>query len=126
VRAGLRRDVVALLLAAKGGTLTPRVLPDVKDTAGRTEHALEVSGADLNPIVLYVDADSGLIRRQTFADGPGRPFVQEQFSDYRTVDGLQIPFSASRKIGDLTVERRVTEIKINPPIDPSLFKRPAS
>jgi zinc protease len=125
-RAGLRRDVVALLLAAKGGTLTPRVLPDVKDTAGRTEHALEVSGADLNPIVLYVDADSGLIRRQTFADGPGRPFVQEQFSDYRTVDGLQIPFSASRKIGDLTVERRVTEIKINPPIDPSLFKRPAS
>jgi zinc protease len=125
-RASLRRDVVALLLAAKGGALTPRVLPDVRDSAGRTEHALEVSASDLNPIVLYIDSDSGLIRRQAFAEGPGRPLVQEQFSDYRTVDGLQIPFSASRKIGDLTVERRVSDIKINSPIDPALFKRPAS
>jgi hypothetical protein len=76
--------------------------------------------------VLYIDADSGLIRRQAFAEGPGRPLIQERFSDYRAVDGLQIPFSASRRVGEITVERRVTEIKINPPIDPALFKRPAS
>jgi zinc protease len=125
-RTALRRDVVALLLAAKGGALSSRLLPDVKDSAGKTEHALEVSSSDLNPIVLYIDSDSGLIRRQAFAEGPGRPLVTERFSDYRTVDGLQIPFSASRKVGDITVERKVTDIKINPPIDPSLFKRPAS
>ena len=50
----------------------------------------------------------------------------EQFADYRAVDGIQIPFTASRKLGPQTVERHATEIKINAPIDPSQFKRPAS
>jgi outer membrane lipoprotein-sorting protein len=126
VRAGLRRDVLTLLLAAKDGTLTPRLLPDVKDSSGHVEHALELSGPDLNPVILYADSDTGLIRRQAFAEGPGRPLVQEQFSDYRAVDGVQVPFLASRRIGEVTVERRVSDIRINPPIDPSLFKRPGS
>mgnify|MGYP003694684767 CR=1 FL=1 len=89
--ASLRRDVVALLLAAKDGTLTPRILPDVKDR-GRTHRATRSSSpaADLNPIVLYVDPDSGLIRKRMYtADAPGRPVVEEQFSDYR-------PSTASR------------------------------
>jgi hypothetical protein len=126
-RATLRRDIVALLLAAKDGKLTPRVLPDVKDPTGRVDHALELSGTDLNPIVLYIDPATGLIHKQVFAgDGPGRPIVEEQFSDYRAVDGIQIAFTASRKVGPQTVERRASDVKINSPIDPALFKRPAS
>ena len=126
-RATLRRDSVALLLAAKDGKLTPRLLPDVKDASGRVDHALEISGPDLNPIILYIDPATGLIRKQVFtADVPGRPIVEEQFSDYRAVDGVQIPFTASRKAGPVTLERKVTDIKFNTPIDPALFKRPAS
>src|SRR5205814_1265712 len=34
-RVSLRRDIVALLIAARAGALTPRVLPDVKDANGR-------------------------------------------------------------------------------------------
>jgi len=126
-RATLRRDSLALLLAAKDGKLTPRILPDVKDASGRVDHALEISGPDLNPIILYIDPATALIRKQVFtADVPGRPIVEEQFSDYRAVDGVQIPFTASRKAGPLTLERKVTDIKFNTPIDPTLFKRPAS
>src|SRR6185503_1374116 len=51
----LRRDVVALLLAAKDGALATRLLPDVKDPEGHVSHALEISATDLNPIVLYID-----------------------------------------------------------------------
>jgi zinc protease len=126
-RMSLRRDIVALLLAAKDGALTPRVLPDVKDPSGHVNHALELSARDLNPIVLYIDPDTGLVTKQTFvADLTGQPLVEEQFSDYRPVDGVQIAFRATRKIGTLSVERRVTDIRINAPIDPSLFKRPGS
>jgi zinc protease len=126
-RASMRRDVVALLLAAKGGTLTPRLLPDVKDPDGHLTHTLELSATDLNPIVFYIDPATGLITKQTFiADAPGRPLVEEQFSDYRPVDGIQIPFQSVRKVGTLSVERRAIDVKINAPIDPALFKRPAS
>jgi zinc protease len=126
-RLTLRRDIIALLLAAKDGTLTPRVLPDVKDADGRLTNTLEVGARDLNPVVLYINPESGLITKQAFAaDVPGRPLVEEQFSDYRPVEGIQIAFQAVRKIGPLSVERRVTDLKINAPIDAALFKRPAS
>ena len=126
-RATLRRDAIALLLAARDGKLTPRILPDVKDASGHIDHALEISGTDLNPVILYVDPATGLIRKQVFtSDSPGRPIVEEQFSDYRAVDGVQIPFTASRKAGSMTLERKVTDVKFNTPIDPALFKRPAS
>ena len=123
----LRRDVVALLLAANDGVLAVRLLPDVKDPEGHLSHALELSASDLNPVVLYVDPETSLIRKRLFAaNAPGRPLVEEQFSDYRDVDGIQFAFQATQKVGPLSVERRVSEVKINPPIDPALFKRPAS
>ena len=46
--------------------------------------------------------------------------------DYRAVDGVQIAFQATRQVGGRSVERRVTDVKINAPVDPTLFKRPAS
>jgi zinc protease len=123
----LRRDVVALLLAAKDGVLATRLLPDVKDPEGHVSHALELSAKDLNPIVLYIEPDTSMVRKRLFtANAPGRPVVEEQFSDYRPVDGIQFAFQATQKVGPLSVERKVTDVKINAPIDPTLFKRPAS
>jgi hypothetical protein len=123
----LRRDVVALLLAAKDGALATRLLPDVKDPEGHVSHALEISATDLNPIVLYIDPETSMVRKRLFtANAPGRPIVEEQFSDYRPVDGIQFAFQATQKVGPLSVERKVTDVKINAAIDPTLFKRPAS
>jgi hypothetical protein len=49
------------------------------------------------------------------------------FSDYRPVDAIQIAFLAwVRRAGQLILERRITGIKINAPIDSALFKRPVS
>ena len=123
----MRRDVVSLLLAAKDGKLTPRLLPDVKDPDGRVTHTLELSASDLNPIVLYIDPESGQIGKRLFtADAPGRPLIEEQFFDYREVDGVQVSFRATQKVGNLSVERRAIDVKINAPIDPAMFKRPVS
>jgi len=125
--ASLRRDVIALLVAAKDRKLTTRLLPDVRDAAGRTTHTLEVSARDLNPIVLYIDPQTSLITKQAFgADGPAFTLVTEEFSDYRPVDGVQIAFKATRQVGDRAVQRTVSDVKINTPLEPALFKRPAS
>ena len=77
---------------------------------------------------LSIDPDSGLIAKQTFiARGPGGQLIEERFSDYRTIDGVQVPFTTrafggGRQLG----ERQVTSISFNKPIDPALFKRPSS
>ena len=79
-RAGLRRDVVSLLLAAKDGQRDGRgCCPTSRTTEGQLSHALELSATDLNPIVLYIDPETSLIRKQTSiaADAPGRPLVEE-------------------------------------------------
>ena len=126
-KANLRREVVALLVAARDGALTTRLLPDVRDALGKTNHAIELSARDLNPIVLQIDPASGLIAKETFVgDTPARPVIEEEFSDYRLVDGLQIPFHATRRTAGQTVDRRVVSITINQPIDPALFTRPPS
>lgn len=122
----LRRDPIALLLAAKDGRVTPRVLPDVKDADGHSEHALELSAPDFNPVVLFLDSESSQLKRMTFtADTPGRPAVEDEYSDYRAVSGVQIAFKASRRSGPQAIARTITDIKINSPIDPALFKRPS-
>jgi zinc protease len=122
------RDVLALLLAAHDGSVQPRLLPDIRDEAGMVYHALECSAPSLAPTVLYVDPDTNLIAKQTYVAGaPGQPLVEELFSDYKTVSGVQVAFTARvRQAGQTVLERHVTEIKINAPLDPALFKRPAS
>ena len=103
------------------------ILPDVKDPEGRVSHALELSATDLNPIVLYIDLESSLILKRLYtADAPGRPVIEEEFHEYRAVDGIQFAFHATQRVGSLSVDRRVTDVKLNSTLDPALFKRPAS
>ena len=125
IEMNFKHDTISLLLAAEGGTARARVLPDVKDDAGRMYQTLELSASGLDPIVLSIDSASGLIAKQTFVPGPGQPIVEERFSDYRAVDGVQVPFVTTAYSGGQRLgERRITDIKINAPIDPALFKRP--
>jgi zinc protease len=125
--ASLRRDTVAALLAAERGDLHARILPDVK-TDGTVQHALELSSPALEPLVLYVDPRSSLIARQAYVvNAPGRPLVEELFSDYRPVDGVSVAFAAEvRADGKPVVSRRLKDITINATLDPQLFTRPGN
>lgn len=121
-----RRDTVAALLAAADGKVRARLLPDVKDDSDRRFHALELSGNGLDPMVLYVDPETNLIARQTYvAGGLGQPVIEERFSNYKTVEGVQVAYTASVRRGGVTMlERQVRDIKINGPLDAALFTRP--
>ena len=124
----LERDTVAALLAAHDGRLRVRLLPDVKDESGTLRHALELSSNTVEPFVLYIDPATNLIDKEAYVSGePGQPLVEEIYSDYRPVDGVQIAFSGSmRRAGRRLLTRRVMKFTINTLLDPSLFKRPGS
>jgi zinc protease len=128
VQAGFKRDTVAVLLAAHEGRVRARILPDVKDENGRRHHALELSGSDLEPMVLYIHPETHLIAKQTYVAGaPGQPLMEELFSDYKPVSGIQVAFSAKvRRGGQPVLDRRISDIRINAPVDPALFKRPSN
>lgn len=126
--ASSNRDIVRLLLRASSGELDARALPSETTDDGRVLDGVELSSASMAPIGLYVDRASGLVVKQTYSDlGPGGPEpTEEEFFDYRSVDGLQVAFRAVvRREGETILERVVHEFEYNTPIDPELFKRPA-
>jgi hypothetical protein len=127
LQTSLRRDTIALLLAAHEGSVSARALQDTKDETGAARQALELSGPGLEPVVLYINPATGLISKQTYvAGGAGQPLIEEIFSDYRVVDGVQVAYTAAvRRAGQPMLERHVNAITINPSLDPALFKRPA-
>jgi hypothetical protein len=126
LQSGLRRDTIAVLLSALDGKVRARSLPDVKDENGKIHHALELSGTDLEPMVMYVDPDTSLIAKQTYvAGGAGQPLVEELFGDYKEVDGVQVAFTARLRVGGRQVlERKVSNFAVNGAISPTLFARP--
>jgi zinc protease len=128
LEATFRRDAVAALLAAHDRQLRVRLLPNVKDEGGKLHQAVELSGPKLDPMVMYVDPESGQITKLSYiANGPGKPLVEEIFSDHKTVDGVQGAFTANvRQGGREVVVRRIISIEINPSLDPVLFQRPSS
>jgi zinc protease len=129
LESSFRRDVLGVLIAAHDGRVRARLLPDVRDQAGKVHHALEFSAVGLEPVILYIDPETHLVAKQVYVvrSGNQQPMVEELFADYRLVDGVQIAFSATvRQGGERVLERRVADIRINPPVDPALFKRPST
>jgi zinc protease len=122
-----KRDTIAALLGAHDGQLRSRLLPPVKDDAGKVNQAVELSGAGLDPLVMYIDPGSGLVVKLAYVvSGPGQPLVEEVFSDHKNVDGVQVAFTAQvRQAGRPMLERRILDIKINASLDPALFQRPS-
>ena len=124
--ASVRRDTIPLLIAATEGTATVRVLPE-EGKGGTSYRVLEIANASAPAVKLYVDK-AGLIARQEFtAPGPdGRPLqVEEVLSDYRVVDGIQIPFRAElHHNGRLILERTLTAVRLNTDVDAKLFEKP--
>ena len=124
--ASVRRDTIPVLIGAMAGRYSVRLLPDDAQD-GRRLKVLEIQGRDLDPLRLYI-SDDGLIAKQAFsAPGPLQApvTVEEVFSDYRTVDGVRIPFGAQLlRDGQPVMKRTLTSVTLNGMVADSLFSRP--
>ncbi len=103
-------------------------------TAAGTEKIGDVDAAILDiggaiPWVRwYIDPKTGYILREKYkAMGQSGTFDGESnLSDWRTVDGLTMPYKHQNKQnGQETSNAEVKKIEINPAVDPKLFAKPA-
>jgi hypothetical protein len=124
--ATVRRDTFPLLIAAAEGRLTVRQLPD-EGKDGVTLRVLEISGEGLGPVKLYIDRDARIARQSYATPGPdGSPIqAEEVYSDYRKVNGIEVPFKASvLRDGRSILDRTLTNVTFNSAVDPALFQQP--
>jgi hypothetical protein len=96
---------------------------------GREVYALRAMTTGGKRETLFFDAETGfLVRRTTSTTTPvGTIPEQVDFSDYRDVEGMKLPFTIKVSTVDPTynVVRKISEIKLNVPIDEKRFKKPA-
>ena len=78
-------------------------------------------------VTLYFDVDSGLLLREVrFSKSPiGRIPTQIDFSDYREVGGIKMPFRLVFAWLDGRDSIQLDKITVNAAIEPSKFSKPA-
>jgi zinc protease len=124
--ATVRRDTFPLLIAAAEGRLTVTPQPE-EGSAGAVLKVLEVRGPGLDPLRLYIDRDYRIVRQTYTTPGPdGRPTrAEELFSDYRKVNGIDVPFKASvLRDGQKILDRTIKSVTFNTAVDVMLFQQP--
>ena len=102
---------------------------DVPDAASQS-HAVNVvqgTGPRNLLVTLYFDRQTGLLLRELRYGGSplGRVPTQIDFSDYREVDGVKLPFRINYAWLDGRNLIMLNEIKTNVPVDEAKFGRPA-
>jgi hypothetical protein len=75
----------------------------------------------------FFDCESGLLLRTEVKDTHGKLESSEDYSDYRAVDGVQIPFTV-REVDEDGIEAVLTfsEVKHNVSIEDSRFEKPSA
>jgi zinc protease len=121
IRLGLQRDTISLLLRCASGDVVLRGVDADAPLAG-----VMVSGKDLAPITLFINEDTGLIEKVRYDTPTGSGQTEEEFSDYRTVEGVRVPFHTVIRQPRLPiVERDVVHIYFNVVLPPALFAKPS-
>jgi outer membrane lipoprotein-sorting protein len=95
---------------------------------GHDVYVVQATPAEGAPELLSFDANSGLlVRSQTQVNGPmGAVDIDTKLSDYRQVDGVNLPFKIDQERSDFSFTIQLTEVKHNVPIDDAKFEKPKS
>jgi hypothetical protein len=125
MRANIQRDSIGLLLGLLDRRLAAVRVADV-DVDGRKMPAVEVKGPTMPALTLVFDPATSLPVRQRYkvisAPGAAPSDTEEEFSDFRDVGGVKVPFRATIRVnGVITLKRTVHTVEYNVPLDPALF-----
>ncbi len=99
---------------------------DEEQVQGRNLIALQWQ-TDTGPIKLYVDPATHLVTGASYnaSTSGGSVETLELWSDFRTVDGLQLPFEmVGYQGGAKFMDATVKQIQVNVAVDPKIFIRP--
>jgi zinc protease len=94
----------------------------------RDAYVVEASSGDLGTDKIYFDAQNGLVLRivgqHHTLDGPAT--FTEDFSDFREVDGIKLPYTVRQESPSSTFTIKFTEIRHNEAIEDASFAKPAT
>jgi photosynthetic reaction center cytochrome c subunit len=114
------------VLVMSGGELEGAKLDAALSFPGQIKQVVQGTGAYNTPVKFYFDKKSGLlVRLVRYADTAlGLIPSQTDYSDYREVSGVKMPFrwTVTWTDGRSTVE--LSELRVNTPIDAAKFARP--
>jgi hypothetical protein len=95
---------------------------------GKDVYVLRGVGVDGKGERLYFDTQTGLLVRRITSTATVVGLIPEQvdYEDYRDVDGLKVPFTIRFTSVDSSSNwtRKLTEIKLNVPVDETKFNKP--
>jgi len=96
--------------------------------AGREAYVLFGMREGVPAAEFYFDAQTGLlVRIVVYAESPlGRNPKQMDYSDYRDVDGLQIPFRVTSSQPGSRSTLQIDAVRQNVPIEDAIFAKPAA
>ncbi len=95
---------------------------------GKDAYVLVGSSADGSTETMFIDADSYLLLKVTAqAETPaGKMDASTILSDYKTVDGLKLPFNINIESAAGSMTMKIKEIKNNVEVPDSLFSKPTN
>jgi photosynthetic reaction center cytochrome c subunit len=105
----------------------PRRFVAGKEMVGGEEaYVVRTAGPGDVSEMLYFSVNTGLLLRRVVLTKTalGRFTEQTDFSDYREVDGVKLPFTVARMEVNTRYTEKYSEIKHNVPVDDSVFKFP--
>lgn len=91
---------------------------------GRPHSVVKLRSPQGVELVLFIDKKSKLISRMSFNDGGAQQ--NDDFSDYKTVDGVQVAHKRHSTGGRNTTKLEIKSIDLNPKWDAKLFAKPAA
>jgi hypothetical protein len=115
---GLYQQVLA-------GKLTGQFIGET-EIDGKKTLGVSVDGS-FGPLKLYFDSTTHLLAAARFqsAGERGPTDNEQQWSDYRPVQGMLFAFSTvSKRAGTKFFESKVQDVQLNPKVDESLFAKP--
>lgn len=107
----------------------PKMTVKGKEKVGTAEaYLVEATPAEGGPEKLYFDVTTGLlIRTDVERDSPnGKMAVEAYMSDYKVVDGVNIPHTLKQVTPMFSMTIKMTEIKHNVPVEDAKFNKPAN
>lgn len=101
-----------------------KLLPDSKD-GDKSYTVVETTNKDGDSKTLYFDKETKLLSRVAAkaAVGPGGEMLMDtRATDYKEVDGVQIAFTVTTKVGPQNMIMKFSSVEHNKEIDDSLFQ----
>ena len=103
------------------------VLKGKEDVGAWPAYVIEANSGDGTIRHMYFDVSSGLLVRNVdeTQTPQGTEVVESFLEDYREIEGVKLPFTVRQIHNKLILIVRLTDVKMNQPIDDAKFAKPA-